>query len=289
MIASPCSSCRASFFPKLLLFDSGFLWYNTDCVLNRPWLGELCLYVLLIGGVLPASGLTARNRARMILVQVKTVHRKPVFVTGGTGYVGQPLIAELLRRGHAGWALARRGSESRVPAGATPVIGDALDASTFAHAIPPEATVVHLVGTAHPSPAKASEFRRVDLPSIRATVEAVWQTSAWHLIYVSIAHPAPIMRAYIAVRKEGEALVRSSGVPATILRPWYVLGPGHRWPIALLPVYAVLRRVPATRDTAERLGLVSRQTMVAALVRAVEVPVASGVRVFEVPEIRQVA
>ena len=97
------------------------------------------------------------------------------------------------------------------------------------------------------------------------------------------------MRAYIAVRKEGEALVRSSGVPATILRPWYVLGPGHRWPIALLPVYAVLRRVPATRDTAERLGLVSRQTMVAALVRAVEVPVASGVRVFEVPEIRQVA
>ena len=38
-------------------------------------------------------------------------------------------------------------------------------------------------------------------------------------------------------RAEGEALLRASGIPSTILRPWYVLGPGHRWPLALLPFY----------------------------------------------------
>jgi uncharacterized protein YbjT (DUF2867 family) len=112
------------------------------------------------------------------------------------------------------------------------------------------------------------------------------QARARHLVYVSVAHPAPVMRAYIAVRQEGEALVATSGIRATILRPWYVLGPGHRWPYVLVPAYAVLRRLPATRAGAERLGLVTHEQMVAALVRVVEAPPDSGVRIVEVPEIR---
>ena len=66
------------------------------------------------------------------------------------------------------------------------------------------------------------------------------------------------MHAYIAVRSEGERLVAAKGIPATILRPWYVLGPGHYWPYALVPIYAVLRLLPSKRETAERLGLVNK-------------------------------
>jgi hypothetical protein len=73
---------------------------------------------------------------------------------------------------------------------------------------------------------------------------------------------------------------------ATILRPWYVLGPGHRWPYLLLPGYWVAELLPWTRDGARRLGLVTLKQMVAALVRVVEDPCA-GVRVWEVPAIRQ--
>jgi uncharacterized protein YbjT (DUF2867 family) len=97
------------------------------------------------------------------------------------------------------------------------------------------------------------------------------------------------MQAYIAVRQEGEALVRSSGIRATILRPWYILGPGHTWPYALLPVYALLRSIPNTRETAERLGLVTRKAMIAALVNAIETPVAERVRVLGVPDIRRLS
>jgi len=57
----------------------------------------------------------------------------------------------------------------------------------------------------------------------------------------------------------------------------------------LLPVYAILRRVPMTRPGAERLGLVTRRMMIAALVRAIEMPPAEAVRTMEVPEIRQAA
>ena len=95
--------------------------------------------------------------------------RATVFVTGGTGYIGRPLIETLLARGHAVHALARAGSQDRAPAGATIAVGRPLDAATFAYAIPPSATIVHLVGTPHPNPSKAAEFERVDLASIRAT------------------------------------------------------------------------------------------------------------------------
>ena len=150
----------------------------------------------------------------------------PVFVTGGTGYVGRPLIAALAAKGYPVHALARPGSERKLPAVAVPVLGDALDDTTFAPAIPTGATVVHLVGTPHPNPSKAAEFQRVDIGSIRATSTAARHARARHLVYVSVAHPAPVMRAYVAARQQGEALVASTGIPATILRPWYVLGPG---------------------------------------------------------------
>jgi uncharacterized protein YbjT (DUF2867 family) len=210
----------------------------------------------------------------------------PVFVTGGTGYVGRALISALADKGHPVHALVRPGSEGKLPASAKPVRGDALDAATYAAAIPAGATLVHLIGTPHPNPAKAAQFKRVDLASIRAATAAAQLARARHLVYVSVAHPAPVMKAYIAARTEGEALVRDSGIPATILRPWYVLGPGHRWPYVLLPFYAVLRLIPATRASAERLGLVTLSQMVAALARAVDEPPATGVRIVEVPGIQ---
>src|SRR6185503_5019092 len=100
------------------------------------------------------------------------VSHRPVFMTGGTGYVGQRLAAALVARGHRVRVLTRPPSVSRVAAGAEPVVGDALDASSYVPTLTRDDTLVHLVGTAHPSPAKAAEFQRVDLPSIQAAVSA---------------------------------------------------------------------------------------------------------------------
>ena len=147
-------------------------------------------------------------------------------------------------------------------------------------------TFVHLVGVAHPSPSKADQFRAVDLVSIRAAVAAAQFAGIRHFVYVSVAHPAPVMKAYIEVRSAGEEMIRAAGLNATILRPWYVLGPGHRWPHVLRPVYWLMERLPSTRESARRLGLVTLEQMAAALVEAWSGR--RGVRVVEVPEIRRV-
>lgn len=210
---------------------------------------------------------------------------RKVFLTGGTGYLGSRLAGMLRDRGHAVRVLVRPGSEGKVPSGCEPVSGDALHGLSFAARVAPADTFVHLVGVSHPSPARAQEFLRVDLASVAAAVPAALTAGVAHFIYVSVAQPAPIMRAYVAARARAEALIRESGLSATLLRPWYVLGPGRWWPILLLPGYWVGELLPATRDTARRLGLVTLRQMLAALVHAVEQP-AAGLRVLDVPHIR---
>src|SRR5687768_14755022 len=135
-----------------------------------------------------------------------------IFVTGATGYLGRALIPALLARRHHVRALVRSGSESKIPAGAQCVIGDALHAASYQDSIAPADTFVHLVGTPRPNPFKGKQFRAVDLVSIRAAVSAAVHARVEHFAYLSVAHPAPIMKSYIAVRKEGEALLESSGL-----------------------------------------------------------------------------
>lgn len=209
-------------------------------------------------------------------------------VAGGTGYLGRPLIERLSRDGVQVKAIVRAQSLAKLPGGCEPVAGDVLDASTYWDRLPRGATFVHLVGVPHPAPWKAAQFRAVDLVALRESVIAAQHTNAEHFIFVSVAHPAPVMRAYIQVRSECEDILRRSGLNTTILRPWYILGPGHRWPSLLLPIYRVLEAIPSTRESAIRLGLVKQSQMIEALVSAVAAG-SPGFRILETAAIRACA
>ena len=211
--------------------------------------------------------------------------RHEVFVTGGTGYIGSRLVPPLLSRGHRVRALARPGSERKLPPGCEVVSGDPLRIDSFAGRVAPADTFVQLVGVSHPSPSKAAQFRSVDLASARASADAAARAGVANFVYVSVARPAPMIKAYQQARSEAEDFIRTSGLEATFLRPWYVLGPGHRWPYLLQPFYGIAERIPATREPARRLGLVTIGQMLIALVFAVENP-ARGVRILEVPQLR---
>ena len=208
-----------------------------------------------------------------------------IFIAGATGYTGSRLGARLITRGHTVAGLVRAGSEKRLPDGCRAVLGDALDSRTFSAAVTGFHTYVQLVGVAHPSPTKAREFESIDRVSCEQSLIAANAGGVQHFVYVSVAHPAPMMKDYIRVRSECEAKIIASGLRATILRPWYVLGPGHYWPYLLKPGYWLARQVPSMRDGAKRLGLVTLEQMLGALVAAVETPATEIVRVVEVPEI----
>ena len=208
-----------------------------------------------------------------------------VFLAGSTGYVGRALSAALVARGHSVDALCRPGSEARLAAGVKPVRGNVLDSSTYVSALRPDHVVVHLVGTPKPAPWKADQFERVDVGSVTQLLRAVVAHPVSHIVYMSVAHPAPVMRAYVNARIRAEAALHTADCPLTILRPWYVLGAGHRWAYALLPVYWLAERNASFREGALRLGFVTLEQMVTALVASVE-SAGADLRILDVPAIR---
>src|SRR6184192_4055895 len=136
--------------------------------------------------------------------------RHSVFVTGGTGFMGQRLVPLLVKRGHQVRALVRKGSEPKLSSGAVAVIADALKMDSYTDDVRGADTFVHLIGVPHPSPAKAKQFHDVDLVSIKVAINAARETGVGHFIYLSVAQPAPVMKEFIAVRSAGEAMIRES-------------------------------------------------------------------------------
>jgi uncharacterized protein YbjT (DUF2867 family) len=210
---------------------------------------------------------------------------KQVVVAGGTGYLGRALLEKLCASGFDVTAITRPGSISKIPTGCGVIVGDVLDARTYEENVPAGSTFVHLVGTPHPAPWKAAQFRAINLVSLEQSVAAAKRAGVAHFIFVSVAHPSPVMKAFIEVRRMCERKIEDSGLYATIVRPWYVLGPGHYWPYALVPVYKIMESIPKTREFAIRLGLVTHRQMVNTLAAAVASN-RTGIRVLETAEIR---
>lgn len=209
-----------------------------------------------------------------------------IVVIGSTGYLGSRLIPRLIECGHTVTAVVRPGSRATVAQGCRIVQADPLDTACLQPHLQAGDTVVQLVGVPKPAPWKGPQFRAVDLVAGRASIDAAQAARVDHFVYVSVAHPAPIMKDYIAVRRECEDRLEAAGLRATILRPWYILGPGHWWPLVLQPAYRLMEMIPSTYDAARRLGLVTIDDMLTALVWAIEHPPES-IRVIEVPEIRR--
>src|SRR5262249_43308082 len=145
-----------------------------------------------------------------------------IFLTGASGFIGRHLSKALLARQHTLRALVRAGSESKIVPGCIPIIGNPLQKESYIAHIKPADTFVHLVGVSHPSPLKAKAFRAIDGLSVQVAVQAAQETSIRHFVYLSVASPAPIMQSYIQVRLKGEALLKSSGLNVTFVKPWYV-------------------------------------------------------------------
>jgi uncharacterized protein YbjT (DUF2867 family) len=160
-----------------------------------------------------------------------------------------------------------------------------LENNAYKDIIYPCDSLLHLVEASHPNPFKKELFVKVDLKSLEQTLDAAISNNIKHFIYLSVAHPAPIMKSYIEIRKKCEDLICQSGLSATIIRPWYVLGPGHYWAYLLIPFYKIFQNIPATKETANRLGLVKLMQLTKTIIHAIENPPANLVRVIEVPQI----
>ena len=208
-----------------------------------------------------------------------------VFITGATGFMGRNLTAQLLRRDYVVRALVRTGSEHKLPGSCKPIHGDVLAKDTFRFT---NRSSRNVHSTRWRNASKSREKGRI--PCRRSGLGAAHRSGARG------RDQALCLRQRGAARTGDEVLhcrTRRSGKNDSRkrhecydLRPWYVLGPGRRWPLILQPMYWLMERIPSTRESAQRLGLVTIEQTVVTLVQSVETP-AQGVRILGVPEIRK--
>ena len=145
---------------------------------------------------------------------------------------------------------------------------------------------VQLLGVPHPGPKKKDLFKSIDLESAKASAIAAKHAKTRHFVYVSVAQtPTKIMQDYQECRAAGESAIADEGLSTTFIRPWYVVGPGHYWPLFLLPLFKILEILPSTSQKATALRLVYLQQMLKALLFAIENPF-EGIRIIEIDQIR---
>jgi nucleoside-diphosphate-sugar epimerase len=167
-----------------------------------------------------------------------------VLVTGASGFVGGVLCGQLLERGHDVSSLVRRpGSE---PFGTRRVAGDLGDGPGLAEALAgagPDC-VVHLAAEIA-SQRSERKVRAVNVDGTARLVEACLRSGGGdagagpRLVFASTvvtgdAHgallsedaPLPVQTPYGRSKQQAERLVLGSGLPAVVIRPSHVYGPG---------------------------------------------------------------
>lgn len=169
-----------------------------------------------------------------------------VVITGGNGFLGRPLVASLRQRGDYVAALVLPGEDPSwlTAQGAEIYRGDILDAESLAAASKGAHKIVHLAAMQHVW-RPLSDYRRVNVEGTRNVCRAALMAGVERVVHISSGSIyartsgkpvqegdplGPCDDPYAVSKAEADLMVqrmiRDEGLPAVILRPAQIFGPG---------------------------------------------------------------
>lgn len=165
-------------------------------------------------------------------------------VTGATGFVGRPLVADLAAHGIA----TRRALRSPADGADDAVVGDIGPTTHWSHALAGIDAVVHLAARAHVLREEVQDpeplFMAVNAEGTRRLAEAARDAGVRHFIFISsigvhgmsseqalhagspLQPVTPYGRSKLAAEQALEQIAASSTMRVTVLRPPLIHGPG---------------------------------------------------------------
>ncbi len=154
--------------------------------------------------------------------------KRMILVTGGTGFVGQSLIRQLIANGYEVRTLVRPGHASpNLPMGISldVVVSSLTDERGVRAAMKGVDQVFHLVTGEYEG--SGADLLISDIQSTQVVTRTAAEIGIKHILYLSHLG-ADRASAYPVLKAKGiaENTIRNSGVPYTILRSGIVFGPG---------------------------------------------------------------
>jgi nucleoside-diphosphate-sugar epimerase len=218
-----------------------------------------------------------------------------VFVAGGTGAIGIPLVRALVAAGHQVTALTRsKNKQLELRAlGATPAVADALDRDALIAAVAaahPTHVIHQLTALPKGGPRKPSDLgatNRLRIEGTRNLLEAAVEAGSRRFVVGSFALLSARDSASAATDDEAAAAVQSmesqvleatkrGAIEGVILRYGMFYGLETASTVAMLDLVRK-RRLPVVRGDRGQLPLIQIDDAVSATIRALDVAPAGGV------------
>ena len=151
-----------------------------------------------------------------------------VLVTGATGFIGRRLVDALLDDGEEVRAMSRRpAAQTGLPRDLRLELiqGDVQDPASLTRARHGVDALYYLVHSMEGGVGEEEAFIELDRLGARHMARAAADAGVSQIIYLSALEPPEDISAHLRSRLEVEAELRATGVPVTVLRAGFIIGP----------------------------------------------------------------
>jgi uncharacterized protein YbjT (DUF2867 family) len=199
-----------------------------------------------------------------------------VFVTGGSGFVGEAVLQQLHAAGHSIRMLARAPVSSHAKNIAarfkTEIYpGDVVAGATLAGGLKDIEAVIHLVGII--SEVGDRTFEKVHVRGTQNMVNAAQSAGIRRFVHMSALGTRPnAVSRYHQSKWAAEEIVRASKLDYTIFRPSIIYGPSDHFVNLFAKISKFSPVLPVMGDGESKLQPVPVETVAAAFVRALNEP-----------------
>ena len=170
---------------------------------------------------------------------------KRILVLGGTGFVGRHFCEKAVQLGCRLTVLTRHRESAKVVQTLPWVdvlVGDVYDEATLKQLLPGHDAVVNLVAILH---GEQAAFTRTHVTLLQTLVRACRAVDVHRIVQVSALGAAPDAPSmYQRSKAEGEAVLTTSGLDVSILRPSVIFGSGDQFLTLFAKLQAVFPVMP---------------------------------------------
>jgi uncharacterized protein YbjT (DUF2867 family) len=202
-----------------------------------------------------------------------------VFIAGGTGFVGQELIRQLIAAQHQVVALVRPGSETKLSQVERVTIhpGDATQPDSLQDCLHECDAAINLIGIIRELPRRGITFEQLHHQATVNLVKAAKTQGVRQFLQMSANGTRPnAVTKYHQTKWAGEEAVRKSGLDWTIFRPSLIFGRHDQFVNMLAGLIKKLPLVPVLGDGRYKMTPVAVENVASGFVRALGQPAQAG-------------
>jgi len=198
-----------------------------------------------------------------------------IFIAGGTGFVGEHLVAELLRSGHTVRLLVH--SRRTLPGSIEQVTGDVTRLESFAESLSGCDAIINLVGIIREFPSRGITFEKLHITATTNMLAAAVASGISRYLQMSALGTRPhAVSAYHRTKWRAEELVRASDLQWTIFRPSLIYGPHDAFINMLAAQLRLAPAMPVIGSGSYRLQPIHADDVARCFTRALEMPETIG-------------